>query len=86
MLDFYAEQNIAASPEEDDLSRGLQTALTHVAAPTLPDYEQGNRLAEFAIAEFDLDDEQPVDIRAILEQAGARTADIELSDRGHPWS
>jgi Zn-dependent peptidase ImmA (M78 family) len=82
MLGFYAQQNVAASPEEDDLSRGFQTALAHVAAPTLPDYEQGNRLAEFAIAEFDVDDEQPVDIRATLRQAGIRTEDIELSDRG----
>lgn len=82
MIDFYAQQNVAASPQEDDLSRSFQMALAQVAAPTLPDYEQGNRLAEFAIAEFDVDDEQPVDIRAILRQAGTRTEDTELSDRG----
>ncbi len=82
MLDFYAQQDVAASPEEDDLSRRFQTALAYVAAPMLPDYEQGNRLAEFAITEFGVDDEHLVDIRAILEQAGTRTEEIELSDRG----
>jgi len=82
MLDFYAERNLAPGPEEDDGWRGLQRALIDIVAPTVPDYEQGNRLAEFATAEFDVDDEQPVDVRAILEQERIRVEDVELSDRG----
>jgi hypothetical protein len=81
MLEFYSQQNVAPSEEEDDLSRAFETALTGIATPTLPDYEQGNRLAEFAITEFDVDDEQPVDVQEVLDQIGTRIEDVELSDR-----
>jgi Zn-dependent peptidase ImmA (M78 family) len=87
MLDFYADESAAAGPEEDenDLWRGFHTALSDIAdiaASTLPDYEQGNRLAQFACVELDVDDERPVDVRAILNQLAVRVQDIELSDGG----
>lgn len=82
MLEFYSRQDAVHGAEEDAPLRAFQMALIDIAAPTLPDYEQGNRLAEFAIAELDVDDEQPVDVRAILDRVGARVEDVQLSDQG----
>lgn len=82
MLEFYARQDAVHGTEEDAPLRAFPMALIDIAAPTLPDYEQGNRLAEFAIAELDVDDEQPVEVRAILDRVGARVEDVQLSDQG----
>jgi hypothetical protein len=82
MLEFYARQDAAHGVKGDALLHAFQMTLTDIAASTLPDFEQGNRLAELAIAELDVDDEQPVDVRAILGRVSARVENVQLSDRG----
>lgn len=47
----------------------------------LPDYEQGNRLAEDVAVEFKLLDAEPVDVLALFDHLGVNSRRIALDDR-----
>lgn len=49
-------------------------------AAGLPDYEQGNLLAEDVAAEFNLLDTEPVDVLALLERLGVSSRWVALDD------
>lgn len=63
----------ASLPSMEDVLRAVEEL-------QLPDFEQGNRLAEEVAIEFDLPDDQAVDIATLMEQLGVHMSWTQLRD------
>ncbi len=78
MVEVYQDHDAEESsglPQLDDL-------FDEVQASALPDYEQGNRLAEGVLHDLEINDEEPVDIEGLLRSFKVRIGRVTLSDEG----
>lgn len=72
--DHDAEEGLGL-PQLDDLFGEVQ-------ASALPDYEQGNRLAEGVLHDLEINDEEPIDIEGLLRSFEVHIGRVTLKDEG----